>query len=105
MNQNSATQGKAVLPHLVGETSPQSDKLLKISELAKAADETIPTIRYWTKEGLLKVAKYTKGGYQLYDSLQIDRAKEIRYLENKQRLTLEEIKEKLGIKNPKHSKK
>lgn len=100
-----AAEGRAVLPNLVGEISPESDKLLKIGELAKAASETIPTIRYWTKEGFLKVAKYTEGGYQLYDSSQIDRAKEVRYLQDEQRLTLGEIKLKLGTKKPKSHKK
>lgn len=96
-----AAEGKAVLPNLVGEASKESDKLLKIGELAKAAGETNPTIRYWTKEDLLKVARYSQGGYQLYDSSQIDRAKEVRYLQDEQRLTLREIKEKLGIKKSK----
>lgn len=91
-------QGKAVLPNLIGKVSEDSEKLLKIGELAKAAGETIPTIRYWTKEGFLKAAKYTEGGYQLYDLSQIDRAKEVRYLQNEQRLTLSEIKQKLGIR-------
>src|SRR3989344_1263384 len=100
-----AAEGKAVLPNLIGEISPESDKLLKIGELAKAASETIPTIRYWTKEGFLKVAKYTEGGYQLYDSSQIDRAKEVRYLQDEQRLSLGEIKVKLGTKKPKSHKK
>lgn len=100
-----AAEGKAVLPNLVGEISPEFDKLLKIGELAKAANETIPTVRYWTKEGFLKVAKYTEGGYQLYDSSQIDHAKEVRYLQDEQRLTLGEIKEKLGVKKPKSHKK
>lgn len=91
-------QGKAGLPNLIGKVSEESGEFLKIGELAKAANETIPTIRYWTKEGFLKVAKYTKGGYQLYDMSQIDRAKEVRYLQDEQRLTLGEIKQKLGIK-------
>ncbi len=96
-----AAEGKAVLPNFTGKVSPESDKLLKIGQLAKATDETIPTIRYWTKEGFLKVAKYTKGGYQLYDSSQVDRAKEVRHLKDEQRLTLGEIKLKLGTKKPK----
>lgn len=95
-----AAEGKAVLPKLVGEISAESDKLLKIGELAKATGETIPTIRYWTREGFLKVAKYTQGGYQLYNSSQIDCAKEVRYLQDEQRLTLSEIKVKLGTKKP-----
>ena len=90
-------QGKAALPNLMGGTSEDSGKLLKIGGLAKAAGESTATIRYWTKEGFLKVAKYSQGGYQLYDSSQIDRAKEVRYLQDEQRLTLSEIKRKLGI--------
>ena len=92
-----AAEGKAFIPNLLGETSEDTDKLLKIGELAKAASESTATIRYWTKEGFLKVAKYSQGGYQLYDSSQIDRAKEVRYLQDQQRLTIAEIKEKLGI--------
>lgn len=93
-----ASQGKPVMPGLIGEaTEITDDKLLKIGQLAKAADETIPTIRWWTKEGLLKVAKYTDGGLFLYDPSQIDQAKEVRYLQEEQRLSLSEIKQKLGI--------
>lgn len=89
-------EGKAALPALIGQSVKHKEGLLKVGELAKLAQETAPTIRYWTKEGLLKVAKYTEGGYQLYDSSQIDRAKEIRYLQDNQRYTLSEIKQKLG---------
>lgn len=95
-----AAEGKAVLPSLMGDaTKAEENKLYKIGELAKAAGETIPTIRYWTQEGLLKAASLTKGGYALYDSSQIDKAKEVRYLQDEQRLTIAEIKAKLGIRN------
>ncbi len=70
-------------------------EFLKIGELAKETDETIHTIRYWTKEGLLKVTKYTRSGYQLYSPTMIKRAKEIRRLQSGQRLTLAEIKRRL----------
>jgi len=72
-------------------------KLLKIGELAKEAEESITTIRYWTKEGLLTVRDFTKGGYQLYEPLMIERVKKIRQLQNEKRLTLKEIKEELKI--------
>ena len=72
-------------------------KLLKIGELAKEAEESITTIRYWTKEGLLTVRDFTKGGYQLYELLMIERVKNIRQLQNEKRLTLKEIKEGLKI--------
>lgn len=97
-----AAEGRAVLPSLLGEAAKiTEDKLLKIGELAKVTNETIPTIRWWTKEGLLKVAKFTEVGYQLYNPTEIDRAKEIKYLQDEQRLTLAEIKAKLGIRSKK----
>jgi Fic family protein len=84
----------------VGEPSHEdiagASRLLKIGELAKATSETVPTLRHWTREGLLKVASYTPGGYQLYESTMIGRAKEIRRLEADQRQTLAEIKQRLG---------
>lgn len=66
--------------------------LLKIGELAKKTNESIHTIRFWTKMGLLEVEDYTKGGYQLFSSSMIQKAKKIRNLQRKKRLTLNEIK-------------
>jgi len=43
----------------------KNEKLLKIGELAKATNQTVPTIRHWTKEGLLQVAEVTEAGYQM----------------------------------------
>ena len=65
---------------------------LKIGELAKVSDESLPTIRYWTKEGLLKVASFSKGGYQLYSPEMIQRVKKIRAIQRNKRLTIGEIK-------------
>jgi len=72
-----------------------SDKLLKIGELAKQVGESNSTIRHWTKEGLLSVAEITEAGYQLYAPEMADRIKQIHALKE-QRLTLQEIKEKLS---------
>lgn len=65
--------------------------LLKIGELAKAAGQTVPTIRYWTKEGLLEVAEVTDSGYQLYAPDMVQRCEQIKKLKDK-RHTLDEIK-------------
>jgi Fic family protein len=70
------------------------DDLLKIGELANAVQVTVPTIRHWTKEELLEVAEVTKSGYQLYSSDMIDRCYLIKKLKE-QRLSLEEIKQKI----------
>ncbi len=71
-----------------------SEKLLKIGELAKATNQTVPTIRHWTKEGLLQVAEVTESGYQMYSEEMIERVREIQEMKER-RLTLEEIKENL----------
>ena len=79
-----------------GETAEETSKaLLKIGELAKAVDETIATIRYWTKEGILEVEEITPSGYQLYSSEMIKRCLDIHQLK-KQRLTIQEIKKYLS---------
>jgi Fic family protein len=64
--------------------------LLKIGELAKAAGESVATIRHWTKAGLLEVAEVTEAGYQLYAADMVGRCAEIRRMQE-ERLTLAEI--------------
>ena len=70
------------------------NELLKIGELAKETGETVFTIRFWTKEGLLIVKDFTKSGYQLYKPSMIERVKEIRRLQKEERLIIAEILEK-----------
>ena len=69
---------------------------LKIGELAKQVGESNSTIRHWTKEGLLEVAEITKAGYQLYAPDMAQRIQQIHELKE-QRLTLQEIKEKVSM--------
>ena len=79
-----------------GSQVEESQTLVKIGAIAKSATETVPTIRYWTKEGLLKVAEFTKSNYALYDQhTTLATIEKIQQLK-KQRYTLSEIKEKLG---------
>jgi Fic family protein len=73
---------------------PESDKLLKIGELAKATNQTVPTIRHWTKEGLLEVAEITESGYQMFSEEMIERVEKIQEMKEKG-MTLTEIKEKI----------
>ena len=74
------------------EDKPFTGKLLKIGALAKEVGESVPTIRYWTQQGLLSIAEHTSGGYQLYKPNMIDRVKKIRKLQQEKRLTIEELK-------------
>lgn len=70
----------------------QKRKLLKIGELAQKTGETIVTIRYWTKEGLLKPTSFTKGGYHLFDESAADQVIHIRVLQREKRMTIKELK-------------
>lgn len=69
--------------------------LLKIGELAKLVGVLPSTIHFYTKEGLLKFADETPGGYRLYDKHQaLNRIREIQSLQAIKRLTISEIKRK-----------
>lgn len=68
-------------------------KLLKIGELSQKTGVPVSTLRYWTKEELLEVKDFTKGGYQLYDRSMTNRIKEIRQWQRKH-LPLNEIKKR-----------
>ncbi len=78
-----------------GAEPAEGERLLKIGALAGQAGESPSTIRHWTKEGLLEVAEITPSGYRLYAPEMIARIEKIHALK-KQRLTLPEIKDKLG---------
>lgn len=69
-------------------------KLLKIGELATRSGVSIPTIRHWTKEGLLEVADYSKGGYQLYSESMKERVQTIQKLQD-EGFRLDKIKMKI----------
>lgn len=70
---------------------PESEKLLKIGELAKATNQTVPTIRHWTKEGLLEVAEITESGYQMFSEEMIERVEKIVGMKER-KMNLSEIK-------------
>ncbi len=76
-----------------GDAAPvvQKQGQLKIGQVAKAAGVTVPTIRYWTKEGLLDVADVTASGYALYDRDAIKRCEAIQAMQAERR-TLNEIR-------------
>lgn len=70
-------------------------RLLKIGELAKETHETIHALRHWMEKGLLEVAERTASGYQLFDRSVVIRVKEIRRLQKEERLSIDEIKQRL----------
>lgn len=68
---------------------------MKIGELARAAGESVSTIRFWTQQGLLRPAHITPSGYQMFAPDMLARCAQIKKLQAK-RLTLQEIKARLG---------
>lgn len=85
---------KAVNGEAADESAEREPDLLRIGQLASQTGESNATIRYWTKEGLLKVADTTDAGYTLYRPEMVQCVERIRELQG-QRFTLSEIKGQL----------
>jgi len=67
--------------------------LIKIGELAKLFSVLPSTINFYTREGLIKEAGRSQGGYRLYNPAKAMRVlKKIAELQTKKRYTIEEIK-------------
>lgn len=74
----------------------KNHNLLKIGQLASLAGVLPSTIHFYTQQGILKPAGWSRGGYRLYHQDETLRTLEkIEYLQVKKRLTIEEIKKVL----------
>jgi len=74
---------------------PENIRLLKIGEIASLTGETAVSIRHWTDEGLLETAHVSESGYRYYHPSAVTTIKKIRQFQEKEGLSLEEIKSKL----------
>ena len=71
--------------------------LIKTGQLAKQAGILPSKVRFYVKEGILLPLSQTPGGYCLFDGTEaIERLREIDELQSKHRLTIKEIRWKLG---------
>lgn len=71
--------------------------LVKVGQLAKRAGILPSKVRYYVKEGLLNPLDRTRGGYYLFDEPRaLERLRLIEKLQTEQRLSLEEIKQKIS---------
>lgn len=68
---------------------------LSIGKLAKATNESVDTLRFWVKNGLLSSHETTKGGHYRFNPSSVKRVKKIRSLQA-ERLTLDEIRGKVA---------
>ena len=68
-------------------------RCIKIGELARLHSVLPSTINFYTREGILKPSAFSQGGYRLYDKQRAaDVLRKIAYLQNKKRLSIQEIK-------------
>lgn len=75
----------------------KDESLLKIGQLAKLAGILPSKVRYYVKEELISPVDKTQGGYSLFEeSKTMERLRLIEKLKVKQRLSLQEIKEKIS---------
>jgi Fic family protein len=89
-----AAQGKAA-----PRAETPEERLLRIGMLSKKTGESPATLRYWTKEGLLKIEDHTESGYALYPENAVETVKQIREWQG-ERLSLREIARKSESGNP-----
>lgn len=71
--------------------------MFKIGQLAKLADVTPDTVRYYEKQGMMDHHIRTEGGYRLYSDQDLQRLRFIRYAKQLG-FTLETIAELLSIR-------
>ncbi|SUX57292.1 zinc-responsive transcriptional regulator [Citrobacter braakii] len=71
--------------------------MYRIGELAKLADVTPDTIRYYEKQQMMEHEIRTEGGFRLYTESDLQRLKFIRYA-RQLGFTLESIRELLSIR-------
>ena len=75
----------------------EKKNLVKIGQLAKLAHILPSKIRFYVQEGLLEPVDRTNGGYYLFDEkTALEQLKLIDKLQNKKRLRLHEIRERLN---------
>ncbi len=75
----------------------ENRNLIKIGQLAKLAQILPSKIRFYIKEGLLEPVDRTNGGCYLFNKqTALERLKLIDKLQNKKRLHLHEIRDKLN---------
>lgn len=88
-------QGKpALIPFgNLSKISPQ--KLLKIGQIAQLSQVSIPTVRYYVAEELIKPTAKSQGGFMLFTPKIVDTIKTIKQLQLNQRLSIAEIRSKL----------
>lgn len=86
----SAANGKD-MPSILKE-----EKKLKIGELKKAIGIPTSTIRYYVEQGLITPEGHSEGGFMFFGPKVVGKIREIKRLQQEERLTIKEIRNKLA---------
>jgi len=73
----------------------KQEKPLHIGQVAKEAGISTSAIRYYLQQGLITPAGHTEGGFALFNTEVIDKIKEIKRLQQEERLSINEIRNRL----------
>lgn len=93
-----AAKGKSIIPFFMGKGELKEKDLLQIGKVASLANVPIPTIRYYIDQELIKSEEKTKGGFMLFSPKVIEKIKEIKRLQQEERLSIKEIRNKIENK-------
>lgn len=77
--------------------SPPKKEIMQIGEVAKRADTTIRTVRYYLHEGMISAVQRSKGGFYLFDANIVDKVRYICHL-RELGLSLSNIKHLIEIR-------
>ena len=87
----SAATGKEVPSTL------KKEKLLKIGQLAKAADISASAVRFYVEQGLITPTAHSEGGFMLFNQDVAGKIKEIKRLQKEERLSIAAIKRQFAL--------
>lgn len=90
-----AAKGKSIIPFFIDKRQIKEGNLLKIGQVADLAGVSIPTVRHYVSQRLIKPQTKTPGGFMLFNSQVVETIKQIKRLQRDQLLPLLEIRKKL----------
>lgn len=90
-----AANSQSILPFFI-DKHPEKKQFIKIGEFASLAGVTIPTIRHYIEQHLIKPVNKTSGGFMLFTPDMVKIIEEIKKLQKEKKLTIAEIRKELN---------
>lgn len=90
-----AAKGKSIIPFFIEKEQTSEKRLLQIGKIASLAAVSIPTVRYYVAERLIRPQGNSKGGFMLFSPKVVNKIKEIKRLQKEERLKIVEIRKKI----------